>query len=61
MATLGLGIIVSIVITTEDRITGGPDGMAVPPLVLFGWTVTRRTHLVLDRDRAACWSRSGSH
>jgi len=39
MATLGLGIIVSIVINTEDRITGGPDGMAVPPLVLFGWTV----------------------
>jgi len=39
MATLGLGIIVAIVITTEDRITGGPDGMAVPPLVLFGWTV----------------------
>ncbi len=36
MATLGLGIIVSIVLTTEDRITGGPDGMAVPPLVLFG-------------------------
>ena len=39
MATLGLGIIVSIVITTEDRLTGGPDGMAVPALVLFGWTV----------------------
>jgi branched-chain amino acid transport system permease protein len=39
MATLGLGIIVSIVLATEDRITGGPDGMAVPPLVLFGWAV----------------------
>jgi branched-chain amino acid transport system permease protein len=39
MATLGLGIIVSIVINTEDRFTGGPDGMTVPPLVLFGWTV----------------------
>jgi len=39
MATLGLGVIVSIVINTEDRLTGGPDGMAVPPLVLFGWTV----------------------
>ncbi len=36
MATLGLGIIISIVLTTEDRWTGGPDGMAVPPLVLFG-------------------------
>ena len=39
MATLGLGVIVSIVLTTEDRITGGPDGMAVAPLVLFGWVL----------------------
>ncbi|MBC5768129.1 branched-chain amino acid ABC transporter permease [Ramlibacter albus] len=39
MATLGLGIIISIALTTEDRITGGPDGMTVPPLVLFGWAV----------------------
>ncbi len=39
MATLGLGVIVSIVLVTEDRITGGPDGMAVPPLSLFGWVV----------------------
>lgn len=36
MATLGLGVIISIVLTTEDRITGGPDGMSVPPLALFG-------------------------
>jgi branched-chain amino acid transport system permease protein len=40
MATLGLGIIVAIVLATEDRITGGPDGMAVPPLVLFGWVAS---------------------
>lgn len=39
MATLGLGIIISIVLSTEDRITGGPDGMAVPPLALFGYVV----------------------
>ncbi len=39
MATLGLGIIVSIVISTEDGLTGGPDGMAVPPLALFGLVV----------------------
>ncbi len=39
MATLGLGIIISIVLTTEDRVTGGPDGMTVPPLALFGWVV----------------------
>ena len=40
MATLGLGIIVSIVISTEDGLTGGPDGMPVPPLSLFGFVVT---------------------
>jgi branched-chain amino acid transport system permease protein len=39
MATLGLGVIVSIVISTEDRVTGGPDGMAVPPLELLGQAV----------------------
>jgi len=39
MATLGLGIIISIVIATEDRVTGGPDGMAVPPLAAFGFTL----------------------
>ena len=39
MATLGLGVIVSIVLTNEDRFTGGPDGMAVPPLELFGFAV----------------------
>ena len=39
MATLGLGVIFSIVLVTEDGITGGPDGMPVPPLELFGWVV----------------------
>jgi len=36
MATLGLGIIVSIVLTQESQLTGGPDGMPVPPLSLGG-------------------------
>ena len=36
MGTLGFGIIVSIVLATEDRFTGGPDGMAVPPLLVQG-------------------------
>ena len=36
MATLGLGVIVSIVLANEDRWTGGPDGMTVPPLVIAG-------------------------
>ncbi|WP_225879055.1 branched-chain amino acid ABC transporter permease [Zeimonas arvi] len=36
MATLGMGVIVSIVLANEDRVTGGPDGMPVPPLTVFG-------------------------
>ena len=40
MGTLGLGIIVSIVLATEDRVTGGPDGMAVPPVTAFGFAIT---------------------
>jgi len=43
MATLGLGIIVSIVIATEDRFTGGPDGMSVPPLASFGFVFQGET------------------
>ncbi|MDI9332927.1 MAG: branched-chain amino acid ABC transporter permease [Cytophagales bacterium] len=37
MATLGFGIIITIVLTNESAFTGGPDGMAVPALALFGW------------------------
>lgn len=37
MATLGLGIIISIVITNESQLTGGPDGMVVPPFEVLGW------------------------
>lgn len=43
MATLGLGVIVSIVLNNEDRLTGGPDGMAVPPLVIAGRIVQGET------------------
>jgi branched-chain amino acid transport system permease protein len=39
MATLGMGIIISIVIVTEDRLTGGPDGMSVPPFTAFGFAL----------------------
>ena len=39
MATLGLGIIISIVINNEARWTGGPDGMPVPSFALAGITV----------------------
>lgn len=39
VATLGLGLLVAIVLTNEARWTGGPDGMSVSRLVLFGWSV----------------------
>lgn len=39
MATLGLGIIISIVINNESQWTGGPDGMSVPSFTLFGLTI----------------------
>ncbi len=39
MATLGLGIIISIVIANEAWLTGGPDGMQVPRLTVFGWSL----------------------
>ena len=51
MATLGFGIIVSIVISTEDGLTGGPDGMPVPPLTLFGF--------VVQGERAWYWLAGG--
>ncbi len=40
MATLGLGIIISIAITNEAQLTGGPDGISVGSLALFGWDVS---------------------
>ena len=39
MATLGLGIIISIVMNQEEELTGGPDGMTVPPLTAFGYEI----------------------
>lgn len=36
MATLGLGILISIVLNSEGWLTGGPDGMIVPPVEVFG-------------------------
>ncbi len=40
MATLGLGVIVTIVLTNESAVTGGPDGMAVPDFTLFGQAIS---------------------
>jgi branched-chain amino acid transport system permease protein len=39
VATLGLGLLVSIVLTNEASWTGGPDGTSVPRLTLFDWRV----------------------
>src|SRR4051794_5672937 len=40
IATLGLGVLLTIVLTNESRWTGGPDGMSVARLRLFGWSVS---------------------
>ena len=37
VATLGFGLLIAIVLTNEAGWTGGPDGMSVPALTLFGW------------------------
>lgn len=39
VATLGLGILIAMVINNEAWLTGGPDGMSVTRLTLFGWRV----------------------
>jgi branched-chain amino acid transport system permease protein len=40
MATLGLGIILNIALRNEAQWTGGPDGMPVPSMGLFGFELT---------------------
>ena len=39
IATLGMGMLVAMVISNEANITGGPNGMEVQRMVLFGWRV----------------------
>src|SRR6185503_734434 len=39
VATLGFGLLLAIAFSNEARFTGGPDGMAVPRLALFGFSV----------------------
>jgi branched-chain amino acid transport system permease protein len=39
VATLGMGLLIAMVLTNEAHLTGGPDGMPVPRLDLFGWRV----------------------
>ena len=40
MATLGLGIIINIALRNEATWTGGPDGMPVPAMGLFGFELS---------------------
>ncbi len=40
MATLGVGIIISIVLNVEDELTGGSDGMSVDSFTMFGYEFT---------------------
>lgn len=40
MATLAVGFIIAIIINNESQLTGGPDGMVVPPFSLFGWELS---------------------
>lgn len=44
MATLGLGVIVNIVLINEVDWTGGPDGMAAPPLAVGSFAFAKLTH-----------------
>lgn len=37
IATLGMGVLISMVVSNEAAITGGPNGISVQRLVLFGW------------------------
>ena len=39
VATLGFGVLVYMGLSNEIRLTGGPDGMRVERLLLFGWSV----------------------
>jgi branched-chain amino acid transport system permease protein len=67
MATLGLGVIVSVVLANEDWLTGGPDGMTVPPLFITGekawyWAIGAILVLVvwlaqnlIDSPRGRAW------
>ena len=40
MATLGLGIIITIVLNNETQLTGGSDGMPVPAFSIGPWTLS---------------------
>jgi branched-chain amino acid transport system permease protein len=41
VATLGFGVLLTIVFTNEAKWTGGPDGMAVQQMAVVSWTLRR--------------------
>jgi len=41
MATLGVGIIINIVLNSEEELTGGSDGMSVESFVVWGFEFTQ--------------------
>lgn len=58
MATLAVGFIIAIIINNESGITGGPDGMSVPPLDFFGWELSsfgQYAFLGLEIDGFVLW------
>jgi len=44
MATLGLGVIVNIALVNEVALTGGPDGMPMPPFEVLGFIFAKVMH-----------------
>lgn len=44
MATLGFGVIVNMVLINEVQLSGGPDGMVVPPLAVAGFSFGKLGH-----------------
>ncbi len=40
IATLGMGVLIAMVISNESDLTGGPNGMEVPHLIVFGRRLT---------------------
>jgi branched-chain amino acid transport system permease protein len=44
MATLGIGLIISIILNQEAQLTGGPDGMIVDPFSVFGFEFSKPWH-----------------
>lgn len=43
IATLGFGLILALIFQSETAVTGGPDGMAVARLTVFGWRIAGAT------------------